>query len=328
MLSKYPVNMFLMAMMGFSGASFAAAHFNGEKEIRQTVDIEKAGMYDISFVYAPRDLKYYAGGRINVWIDDMKVGYADCDNSTMDFRRCMVRTKIDAGSHVFKLSHTLDNPVSQSNRPCSAFDDVSLMAADNLIMNGSFDMGTVYSNEGMYSDTSDEAGYSNPGWIVSGICGLAKPGYPDKAQLISDKIDSGLYSMTIQTANYNGRERPPVSISQTFSADASGVYDLSFSYASRPYSHYKGGTIYARIYKGEGLEGEKVWERSVVADQLYPFEQFNARVRLSEAGEYTLEFYAPQPEYQDSGENNRCSVLDNVMLKYARPVSGLVIVVR
>ena len=97
-------------------------------KISQNVEVPATGDYEISFAYAPRDLASYAGGRVNVWIDDVKVGYVDCDVTTAKFRRYTVRTQIAAGSHVFKLTHTLDNPVSASNTPCSAIDDVSLRA--------------------------------------------------------------------------------------------------------------------------------------------------------------------------------------------------------
>ena len=114
-----------------SGSPFEgsrAVHFNGVGEISQKMEIPVSGAYEISFAYAPRNKNNYAGGRVNVWIDDDKVGYVDCDASTVKFRRYAVRTKIDAGSHVFKLTHTLDNPVNPDNKPCSAIDDVSLRA--------------------------------------------------------------------------------------------------------------------------------------------------------------------------------------------------------
>ena len=42
-----------------------------------------------------------------------------------------------------------------------------------------------------------------------------------------------------------------VSFAVAAPAPKSGVYELRFSYASRPYNGYRGGTIYARIYRGE-----------------------------------------------------------------------------
>ena len=317
----------------FEGST--AIHFNGAKEISQDVEIPVAGAYEISFAYAPRNLVHYAGGRVNVWIDDVKVGYVDCDATTMKFRRYVVRTQIAAGSHVFKLTHTLDNPVNPNNTPCSAIDDVSLRPVDNLIMNGSFDLGTVDNSKnsgGNWETWSQGGGYSNPGWVSSGSCGLAKPGYPSSASWASTNLSpTGVYSLFMQTANYTynwtTRIIDAASTSQSFDVAASGVYELRFSYASRPYNHYKGGMIYARVYKGEGLEGELIWERSVTANSLTSFEQFVENVKFSKPGKFTLQFYAPQPEYSETAENNRGVVVDNVSLCFLRKFKGLVIVV-
>ena len=100
---------FLEAGSGSPFEGSTAAHFMGLQEISQKVEIPVSGAYEISFAYAPRNKNNYAGGRVNVW-------------------RYAVRTQIDAGSHVFKLTHTLDNPVNPDNKPCSAIDDVSLAA--------------------------------------------------------------------------------------------------------------------------------------------------------------------------------------------------------
>ena len=320
-------------LKGGNGRPFegsAALHFNGLKEISQTVAIPETGTYEISFVYAPRNLANYAGGRVNVWIDDVKVGYVDCDTTTMEFRRYMVRTQITSGSHVFKLSHTLDNPVSASNTPCSAVDDVSLKAVDNLIMNGSFEKGTVYANSGTYSSAENDAGHSNPGWTVTGKSGLAKIGYPSGAMWASSELEgAGKYSMYLQTANYTyggtDRQLPAVSVSQSFDVDKTGVYELRFSYAARPYNNYVGGQIFARVYSGDGVGGEMIWERFVIANSKTAFSEFVGTVKFYSTGRYTLEFYAPQLEYSTTAANEKDSVLDNVSLTYKSDIKGLII---
>ena len=171
----------------FEGAT--ALHFNGVREIAQSIKVPETGSYQISFVYAPRNLKNYAGGRVHVWIDDTEVGYVDCSPTTMEWRRYMVKCPITAGNHVFKLSHTCDNPVNANNIPCSVVDDVSIKKS--LLLNGDFDGGAAGSNGWSYS--TGEA-YSNPGWTTSGKCGLAKPGVPNGSQWIYPDIDSGVYS--------------------------------------------------------------------------------------------------------------------------------------
>lgn len=478
---------FLQSGSGSPFEGSAAVHFNGEKEISQNVVIPEDGTYEISFVYAPRNLANYAGGRVNVWIGDEKVGYADCDAQTMKFRRCTIRVPMVAGSHVFKLTHTLDNPVSASNTPCSAIDDVSIVkveggnllanggfedyigtlsgiearfsdsfnvdawkyeadtglattnsnylsnrsgspyegnvslffdgahsvsqtvyvaetgnydvsfayaprdtvyyyggrlhvvvdgeevcdsvscdnststfrrymaripitaglhvfqlrhtiednthhkacsaadavdvrAADALLLNGGFDEGTVLESAGW--STSTDGAYSNPGWVSSGRCGLAKPGSPWVSASLSP---TGKYALFMHTANYTGRELEAASTMQSFDVAAPGVYELRFSYASRPNDNYKGGMIYARVYKGEGTEGSLIYERSVTADSLTSFEEFVGNVKFHESGKYTLQFCAPQPEYLESGENDRGVVIDNVSLRFLRKIVGTII---
>ena len=313
-------------LKGEAGSPFEgsmALHFNGVREIAQSIKVPETGSYQISFVYAPRNLKNYAGGRVHVWIDGTEVGYVDCSPTTMEWRRYMVKCSITAGNHVFKLSHTCDNPVSAGHTPCSALDDVSIK--ESLLLNGDFDGGAAGSDGWSYS--TGEA-YSNPGWTTSGKCGLAKPGVPDGSQWIWSEIDSGVYSMFTHVANYTTRVLPPVSISQSFDALKAGVYELCFSYVSRPYVNQSGATICARIRKGEGVEGDIVWESSVKPTYKKEFHHFTGRIKLYAAGRYTLEFYSPQPEYVENAENNQCAVLDNVSLAFAAEFTGMIIVVK
>ena len=106
------------------------------------------------------------------------------------------------------------------------------------------------------------------------------------------------------------------------------MYELRFSYASRPHNNYKGGMIYARVYKGEGTAGSPIYESSVTADSLTDFVEIVGNVKFHEPGKYTLQFYAPQPEYLASGENNRGVVIDNVSVEYAGKLPGLMIIFR
>ena len=175
---------------------------------------------------------------------------------------------------------------------------------------------------------STEGAYSNPGWVSSGRCGLAKPGVPSTPWVSTQLSPTGKYSLFMQTANYSGREWNPASTWQAFNVATQGVYELRFSYASRPYDNYKGGMIYARVYKGEGTAGRPIYECSVTADSLTAFEEIVRNVKFHEPGKYTLQFYAPQPEYLASGENNRGVVIDNVSVEYAGKLPGLMIIFR
>ena len=299
-------------------------YFNGAHSVSQTVYVAETGDYDISFAYAPRDTVNYYDGRLHVVIDGEEAcDFVSCDNATSTFRRYMVRIPISAGLHVFQLRHTIEDHKT-GYTACSAVDAVDMRAADNLIMNGSFDMGTV-GDDGWSMSTV--GAYSNPGWVAAGQCGLAMAGYPSSSPWVSSNLSpTGKYSLFMHTANYNGRILDAASTWQSFNVATQGVYELRFSYASRPSSYYTGGEIRVRVYKGEGTAGSLVYERSVTADSLTAFEEFVGNVKFHEPGKYTLQFYAPQLEYLESGENNRGVVIDNVSVEYAGKLPGLTII--
>ena len=154
-------------------------------------------------------------------------------------------------------------------------------------------------------------------------------GYPSSSPWVSSNLSpTGKYSLFMHTANYNGRILDAASTWQSFNVATQGVYELRFSYASRPSSYYTGGEIRVRVYKGEGTAGSLVYERSVTADSLTAFEEFVGNVKFHEPGKYTLQFYAPQPEYTETAENNRGVVIDNVSVEYAGKLPGLMIIFR
>jgi len=290
--------------------------FGANKSMTQTftVDADSAGPCLVSFMYAVR--KGYSGAVFHVNMDGVEVGSVECGSVTA-FRRAIMETNLSVGEHTLVIRNDSVNAV---------LDAVSIIPKKDLIVNGSFDSGTVDANSGTYSRADEDTGHSNPGWTVTGRAGLAKPGYPSGAAWASSQLaGTGIYSLYIQTANYSGRELPPVSVSQTFNVAAPGVYELNFSYASRPFSSNSGGMIYARVYKGEGLEGELIWEKFVTATSLNEFQYFAGNLKLYDAGKYTLQFYAPQLEYIATGENNRCSVIDNVSLRFHHKIMGFII---
>lgn len=297
-----------------------ALHFNGVQAASQNVEILESGFYDISFVYAPRNKPDYAGGRVHVWIDDAEVGYVDCPGTTDEFRRFMVRTHIDAGSHVFKLSHTCDNPVSASCIPCSAIDDVSLRVADAILMNGSFDESTIVGVK--YADTTSPV-FSNPGWNNGGSAGVAAAGSP----FVDAAIPVGSYAMYLQTRNYgNGAASPGPAIGwQSFSIAAAGYYGVSFSYAKR--KDYVDKVAMVRIRRGAGLDGEVVFEDAVTANTPTSFRQYSGMAKLSAAGEYTIEFHVALPEHS-TVSNDGAAIIDNVSVDFQRKISGTMIVIK
>ena len=285
--------------------------FGANKSMTQTftVDAASAGPCLVSFMYAVR--KDQSGAVFHVNMDEVEVGSVECGSVTA-FRRAIIETDLSVGEHTLVIGN---------NNVHAVMDAVSIVPKKDLIVNGSFDLGTVAANGGAHSSHAAD-GYSNPGWTVTGTAGLATPGSP----WASSSLESaGIYVMYTHTANYNGREMDPVSISQSFNVQDAGVYELSFSYASRPDSSYRNGMMYARVYKGEGLEGELIWEKLVTATSYYPFQQFVGQIKLHDAGAYTLQFYAPQEERKETGENNRGTLLDNVSLRFHHKIMGFII---
>lgn len=299
--------------------------FNGNgPSMSQPMSVSAEGDYVVSFAYAARDTRYYYGGRIYAKIDGESVGYVDC-TAVATYRRAMFRTHLAAGDHTFMLYHTDEADTEVGHVPCSTVDAVSVRPINTLLLNGNFDEGTVASAG--YSGSTAGA-YSNPGWTTSGTCGLSKSGVPSTAWIWS-AIDVGVYAMYTHVANYTGRELDPVSISQSFTAPKAGIYELRFSYASRPYTTQDEATICARIHRGEGVEGEIVWEATIEnITQQRSFLQFVGKPKLYSPGKYTLEFYSPQPDYVEGSGDNHCAVLDNVSLEYSRPIPGLMMIVR
>ena len=294
--------------------------FGANKSMTQTftVDAASAGPCLVSLMYAVRN--GYSGASFHVNIDGVEVGQVAC-GSTTAFRRSVMETNLSVGEHTLVIGNDSVNAV---------LDAVSITPKTALIVNGSFDLGTVDANSGTYSSAENDAGHSNPGWTVTGKSGLAKIGYPSGAMWASSELEgAGKYSMYLQTANYTyggtDRQLPAVSVSQSFDVDKTGVYELRFSYAARPYNNYVGGQIFARVYSGDGVGGEMIWERFVIANSKTAFSEFVGTVKFYSTGRYTLEFYAPQLEYSTTAANEKDSVLDNVSLTYKSDIKGMII---
>ena len=297
-----------------------ACIFGANKSMTQTftVDAASAGPCLVSLMYAVRN--GYSGASFHVNIDGVEVGQVAC-GSTTAFRRSVMETNLSVGEHTLVIGNDSVNAV---------LDAVSITPKTALIVNGSFDLGTVDANSGTYSSAENDAGHSNPGWTVTGKSGLAKIGYPSDAMWASSELEgAGKYSMYLQTANYTyggtDRQLPAVSVRQSFDVDKTGVYELRFSYAARPYNNYVGGQIFARVYSGDGVGGEMIWERFVIANSKTAFSEFVGTVKFYSTGRYSLEFYAPQLEYSTTAANEKDSVIDNVSLRFLRKIAGTIV---
>ena len=293
-----------------------------EHSVSQTVYVAESGDYEMSFVYAPRDKTYYYGGRIWVLVDGEEVGeYADCDNSTTAFRRHAFRMPLSSGLHVSELKHGEGESIG-GNYACSAIDDVALKAVDAMLMNGSFDLGTVAANDGVHSSHT-VAGYSNPGWNCSGNVGLSKPG----AAHVPSTLDVGTYALYMQTANYlDGstlRESDDAYAWQSFSVATAGCYSVSFHYAKRA-NPYVNKMANVRVRRGVGTDGDIVFDKQFTASNSSSFDDFTGKVTLREPGTYTLEFFVPKPDYATS-RNDGSVIIDDVSINWYSNIMGIII---
>ena len=308
-----------------------ALFFNQDASVTQQITVDETGLYVVGFDYIsrgqPSGTERYQNGLFYLEIDNAVVGRSiDVGAVRTVFRTALWQVPLEAGSHTLTVRHSSEQNVrgTTGDGACSSIDAVFVRKTDNLILNGNFDFGMVASSAGWAYSSAAAAEFDNPHWTVSGYAGLAKSG----AAWVSAQIDSGVYSMYTQTANYTmgntDRRWDPVSISQAFDVQKPGVYALGFSYASRP--SYAGGKLYVRVRKG-GLAGEIVWEKSVTATSQTAFQEFAGTVRVHRAGTYTLEFYAPQPDYITGAANDLCCIIDNVSLRFERKLTGLFILV-
>ena len=302
---------FLDGAGGSPSDGSVAIHFNGLKEISQDIEVPEDGIYEISFAYAPRDKTYYYGGRVNVWIDDAKVGYADCDVSfTTKFRRCLVRSRIAAGSHVFKLSHTLDNPRDLSRwTPCSAVDDVSIVKVNdgNLLANGGFESytGTLSASDHFSGFTTNSAG------IVFGLDGGWK--YENAGEGLATTNAAFLaggsgspFEGNVSLFFNSGSSHLEHSVSQTVYVAESGDYEISFVYAPRDNSYYYGGRIWVLV------DGVVAGEYADCDNSTVAFRRHAFRTTLS-SGLHVVELKHGKGE--SIGRNYTCSAIDDVALK-------------
>ena len=301
-----------------------ALYFQKVSSITQTINVAMAGSLEISFSYVarPNSSDYYRNGVIHVEVDGVEIGAVNCSTNYDNFLEARFAAPIGAGRHAFVIRH---DPSNNANA-CSAIDAVSVNATSNLVLNGGFELGTVGSNHSGNWAATTETGFENPHWNWNdGSMGLAKPGSAWAASTISG---ADTYMMYFQTVNctYKGVERKQeaASLWQSFEVTQPGVYELAFSHARRT-GGYKDGTIRARVYEGSGTGGAVKGEFTVATVNKTAFDEFSGTVKLLAPGTYTLEFYAPQPEYNPTTLNEADSIIDNVSFSLRRTRCGLAI---
>lgn len=164
-------------------------------------------------------------------------------------------------------------------------------AQANLISNGSFDAGILTANEGRYEPVTGTGSKIAPWVCASGKAGLTTA----NGLWVKEGLNVGKHALYLQTFNYPADSygaSGDTSVWQAFDVSERGDYRLGFDYTGRPGMF--GAETRLRLYKGEGTQGVKVWERTVTATTAAAFIRYEAFLEITEPGRYTLQFFQEQ----------------------------------
>ena len=169
---------------------------------------------------------------------------------------------------------------------------------DNLLFNGSFDAGSI-TNGSNYMYAFSPKWPENPGWTCDGHnAGISTA----NGTWVNTGYDIGKYAMYLRS---NGADATigPAHAEQTFRIADPGQYRFSFAYMAVPNNSRKGATLRAYLIHG-GVTNMSVNLGAVTSAAR---QSFSRRVEITEAGEYTLQFY------QDAGNKVLANSIDDVV---------------
>ena len=157
--------------------------------------------------------------------------------------------------------------------------------------------------------TAFAAGGDIAPWVcASGNAGRARP---DGTWLRKD-LAASADAFYMQTCNHPANTwgaSGDTSVWRAFDAPEKGDYRLSFEYTGRPKMF--GATTFVRIYRGEGVGGAKILERTVSARSDAGFVKYDVFAKISVPGKYTVEFFQRQPEKMGL-QTDKAIVIDKV----------------
>ena len=324
--------------------------------VSQSITVEDVGTYLISFDYVGRahsEDKYWNNAESYVRIfkgedittEPIYIG-AFTPVSKTEFANFNVRIRIKEPG-VYTIQFLRPEPVGSGDiDKCVIIDNVvfAFDDADNLVRNGRFDAGSVLldptkgqtqtrpdadgnsSSSPGYQPGKIPPGHNNPCWNSSGTVGLGKR---NASFVLNDPL-VGECAFHIQTYYFDGSNARTFGNStdaflwQSFNVAAGGTYELSFDYAGRNGASYLyGATLYVRLYKGSDRTATPVYEGSVVPTQRNMLLRSVAYISIADAdiGDYTLEFFQPQPEAAGS-DNDKAVVIDNI--RFARTNGNII----
>ena len=184
------------------------------------------------------------------------------------------------------------------------FDDVEFKRVNverNLLVNGSFNQGTVTQNSGKYS-YANQGGFNNPGWNCDGAnMGLTTA----NNTWVQSGVDVGTYAAYLRTAAGSG----DAWLAQTVQVATPGIYRLSFAYSVCYNTDRRGEPVEVRIIHNgvTNLVGK------VTAPANFGKLYFSTFVNMFESGAWTLQFW--QKGTHLTGSAVRSTNIDDVMLE-------------
>ncbi len=211
------------------------------------------------------------------------------------------------GRYRFRLKTLAPEGVETFDRT-DCFDNLTFtkVESDNLILNGSFDDGTVPSTSYYGNNAAASvSGYENPQWTTTPVAntGLAISG----SAFIPTAHHVGTYALYLQTT-HSVISAPAAE--QTFTVTQTGMYQLSFNYTARAaYATLGGLPLLANIVDGTTTNTvashalkDTGWYTSVSTVRLTP-------------GDYTLQFSVPDEGVDGHDATwDRTAIVDNVRL--------------
>lgn len=317
--------------------------------VTQSVVVEDAGTYLVSFDYAGRNHnqdKYWTGaeGRVRIYKGTDLAATPVFEGSFTPlskeaYARYSARTRI-AEPGTYTIQVILPIPTVTGGDNCDkavVVDNVAFALDDseNLVVNGRFEAsennGTAVLS--MYKDQDNastanpgfqqgavNAGFSNPGWNAAGPVGLTMRGMKN-AWVANIRAVGTLacYMQTYHYANNTYSNSTDACIWQSFEVHKAGSYRLAFDYAGRAdIDGYYGAPLRVRLYKGTDRTAEPFYEGPTATPfRKSPFSRYivNVPIQAEDVGTYTLEFFQAQPATASRGGDDKAICIDNVEFK-------------
>ena len=286
-------------------------HANGDAAYaEQMLYITSPGTYRLRFAYITcNGDKNRRGATFYARLIKGSVTNTICTLSTSDLSKRFYSGTVNVsepGAWTLQFYQPAGTKVLSTN-----FDDVEFKRVNverNLLVNGSFDQGTVTQNSGKYS-YANQGGFNNPGWNCDGAnMGLTTA----NNTWVQSGVDVGTYAAYLRTVAGSG----DAWLAQTVQVATPGIYRLLFAYSVCAIADRRGEPVEVRIIHNgvTNLVGK------VTAPTNFGKLYFSTFVNMSEPGAWTLQFW--QKGTHLTGSTVKSTNLDDVMLE---PVQGMTV---